>query len=61
MIEIKITLNDDGSVTLSGDVTSKVASYGMLEVAREIIAKHHERQAMLVQPATRIPDPPRAQ
>jgi hypothetical protein len=37
MIEIKITLQDDGQVLVNGPLQDKIPCYGLLEMAKEII------------------------
>lgn len=43
--ELHITLNADGGVGLKGNIDNKLVSYGLLEIAKEMIHLHHERGA----------------
>lgn len=39
--EIKITMSDDGHVTVDGAITNKALAYGLLGLARDAIADYH--------------------
>lgn len=53
--ELKITINDDGQLSVSGPIQNKLLSYGMLMVAMDAIRDQHETNSRLVQPASLIP------
>jgi hypothetical protein len=40
MIEIKITLQDDGQVLVNGPLQDKVLCYGLFEVAKETVRSY---------------------
>ena len=55
MMQLIIQVNDQGACQVSGHFDNKLVAYGMLECARDAIAKHHAKQANgSVQPASAI-------
>ncbi len=47
-----ISLLDNGNVTVTGPLDDKILSYGMLEIAKQIVQKHKEEPLVkLAQPA----------
>jgi len=44
-VELKITVNDDRTISVSGPIDDKIYCYGLLAVAQESIAAHHARAA----------------
>jgi hypothetical protein len=56
MVEIIIRLTDAGQIEIAGQIDNALFAYGMLEIARQVIAKHHaDAASRLVQPATATP------
>ena len=54
---LSIILTKDGVVKVSGMINDKIASYGFLEMAKEVIKNHHDEMASkIVQPNHRIMD-----
>jgi hypothetical protein len=52
-LQLVITLDEAGQVSVQGPIEQKIVCYGLLEVARDAIAEHHARLAQrLVQPAS---------
>jgi hypothetical protein len=46
MVELKITLDDSGRVLTTGSaIEDQIIAYGMIEVARNAIRRHHEAKA----------------
>jgi len=39
-----IRLNDDGNVAVEGPIDNKLIALGLLEVAKDAIIKHHDKQ-----------------
>lgn len=55
-MDLVIHIDDRGQVSLTGPIDNKLVCYGLLEVAKEIVADHHrQQQARLVQPSTALP------
>lgn len=51
-VELKIVVNDDRTLSVTGPIDDKIYCYGLLALAQESIAAHHARAAaQLVQPA----------
>lgn len=50
--ELKITMDDAGGVAVEGAIDNKLLAYGLLEVAKESICRHHEQAQRKVQPIT---------
>lgn len=56
MVELKITLNDNGQIQVTGPIDDPIVSYGLLGVARDIIAKRHQSKSEnRIVPATIVP------
>ena len=53
--ELKITINDDGQLSVSGPIQNKLLSYGMLMVAMDAIRDQHEANSRLIQPVSMLP------
>lgn len=53
--ELLITLQDTGQVTVTGPIEQRLLCYGLLEVARDVIAAHQPLDQRIVQPATVLP------
>lgn len=53
--ELKIILNEAGQVSVTGPIDQKPLCYGLLEVARDVIAAHKPMEQRIVQPATALP------
>lgn len=45
MVELKIVVDDNGQVQISGPIQNKMLSYGMLELARDAIQTFAEKAA----------------
>ena len=45
-IVLTITLLPDGRLTVSGPISQKMLSYGMLEAAKDVIREHHTSQVI---------------
>lgn len=54
-LEMKILLDDAGQIQVTGPIDNKLVSFGLLELAKEAIAKHNEqreqRRVQLAMPA----------
>lgn len=53
--QLTITLNDDGTVSVTGPIDNQLACYGMLEMARDALSAHTQNKSRLVQPAAVLP------
>lgn len=54
-VAITITLTDDGQLNVNGPIDNRMLSYGMLEMARDIIADRARKASEnLVQPAAGV-------
>jgi hypothetical protein len=42
-LELKITMSDEGAISVLGPIENKVLAYGMLEMAKKVIKEHHKR------------------
>ena len=49
-VRITISLMDDGNISMTGPLDDKILSYGMLEVARQIVTNHKASKIVLAQP-----------
>jgi hypothetical protein len=47
MVELTVTIDDLGKPSIRGPIENKLLSYGLLEVARELIHDHHEQKLKL--------------
>lgn len=45
VIELKISMNQQGQIQVSGPLENKIACYGLLEAAKETIAAFHAKKA----------------
>jgi len=56
-IELKITLDDTGQISLAGPLDNKLICYGLLELAKEAVQKIHDQAQRRVHlaPATAVP------
>ncbi len=51
-VELKITMDDTGNVGVNGPIDNLILCYGLLEIARQSVQKHHDTKASnLIQPA----------
>jgi len=50
LIRMTIKMDDTGGIQVEGPLDNKVFAYGMLEVARDIIAKRPDNPSGLVAP-----------
>lgn len=51
-VELKIMMDEAGNVGVSGPIENLILCYGLLEIGKQSIQKHHEANAnRLVQPA----------
>lgn len=58
-IELLIALDDTGQVQVTGPIDQTLLCYGLLEIARDVIAEHKAKAQRLVQPAIgTLPAPP---
>lgn len=56
VVELKMTLQDDGRIAITGPIDNEMVCYFLLEKGRQVIAEHHAtKAARLVQPATQLP------
>ena len=53
--ELKIVMDDNGQVSVSGPIQNKILAYGLLEVARDAIHEHSEQSKSLIQPVSVLP------
>jgi hypothetical protein len=44
MVELTVTIDDLGKPSIRGPIENKLLSYGLLEVARELIHDHHAQK-----------------
>lgn len=62
MVELVITMDEHGAVNVTGPLDQRVLCYGMLEVAKEVIAQlaaHKTKEAPRIVPALGPLIPPR--
>jgi hypothetical protein len=52
MIELKITIDDRGQVSVSGPVDNVHMCYGLLEIARDIVYDRQQQNKQTVVPPT---------
>ena len=52
MVQLILTMDDQGKFNVSGPIKDKTLSYGMLGLAHDAIHDYHVAQAQQVQPAT---------
>jgi hypothetical protein len=58
MVELKITVDDAGKISVNGPISNRMLCYGMLEMARDAINKFvDQNQSPIVQvpPGTIVP------
>lgn len=56
MATLTITLDQAGAVSVTGPIENRLLCYGLLALARDIIATHSTQlQSRLVQPVTALP------
>ena len=48
MIQIVITLQDDGQLTITGPIQNRVMAYGLLELAKDAIRAHEAPKSGIV-------------
>lgn len=53
-VQLVITLTDEGQLNVSGPIDNKMLCYGILEVAKEVVAERARQSQKLVQPATMV-------
>jgi hypothetical protein len=51
--QLVITINDKGEVSVSGPLENKLICYGLLEMAKDIIAAYTEQAQKQIKPATK--------
>lgn len=51
VLTITIVLSDDGTVNVNGPLESKMAFYGLLEIAKETCSEFNKNAERRVQPA----------
>lgn len=56
--ELKITLTDEGQISVSGPIHNKVLSYGMLAAAADAIREYGTEHQSRIQPVMVIPKLP---
>ena len=56
MIQITITLHDDGQLTVSGPLQNKVMAYGILELAKDVIRAHQVKAPDIIVPVRLMPN-----
>ncbi len=44
-VELKITMDDAGNVGVNGPIENLILCYGLLEIGRQSIHRHHEQNA----------------
>jgi len=52
MVQLVLTLDDNGKLGVNGPIQNKIFVLGMLELAKEAICEYHKQQAQRVQPPT---------
>lgn len=46
MQTLTITVDDQGKMNVTGPIGNKLLAFGMLELAKDCIVKHHEQEEM---------------
>lgn len=54
-VELKITVTEQGQIGVHGPLDQPLVCYGLLEMARQAIQKHHEQAQRIVKPVGLIP------
>ena len=49
--ELKISMDDAGNISVNGPIDNQLLSYGLLEVAKDVIKQHAAENARKIQPA----------
>lgn len=47
MIELRIKMLDNGEITVNGPIRDKLLSYGLLEMAKQIITNYQESNLVI--------------
>ena len=55
MIQLTITVQDDGRTRVDGPVDDKILCYGLLEAAKDAVRDHVAAKARRVQPVILVP------
>ncbi len=57
MVELKITMDDAGRISVNGPIANKMLCYGMLEFAKDAIRAFAEKPSPIVQlpPGATVP------
>lgn len=48
--ELKITLTDDNRISVTGPIENRMLTYGMLELAKDVVKAHDPSRIQLVPP-----------
>lgn len=56
-VSLTITLDESGGIGLQGPVSNVALCYGMLELAKDAIRRHNEKEHTLVRPASGLITP----
>lgn len=54
-VELKITMDGQGQIAVTGPIDNIILCYGLLEAAKEVLQKHREKIAARIVPAAVIP------
>ena len=55
MIQLIITISDEGKLSVQGPINDKIQAYGLLAIAQDAIREHHEQNKSLIQVPTFTP------
>jgi len=55
MIQIIITLSDDGQLSVTGPIQNKVLTYGVLELAKDVVRAQQVKPPDII-PVRQMPD-----
>jgi hypothetical protein len=56
MIQVVITLSDDGQLTITGPIQNKVLTYGILERAKDVVRAQPLKAPDIIVPVRQMPD-----
>jgi len=56
MIQILITLSDDGQLSVRGPLQNKIMAYGLLEMAKDVVRAQPVKPPDIVVPVRQMPD-----
>ena len=58
-IELRIIMDENGQINVSGPIDNKVLAYGLLECAKDAIFQAQQQSQNRIQPAAFMPVPPK--